>query len=68
MAVPVLSGWQYVTLVSPLFVYLLLTRVSGIPLLEARAEEKWGSDPAYRAYRDRTPPLVPRPPRSTAGS
>jgi steroid 5-alpha reductase family enzyme len=64
LAAPVLSGWQYMTLVSPLFVYLLLTSVSGIPLLEARAEERWGGDPAYRAYRDRTPPLVLRPPRS----
>ena len=64
LAAPVLGGWQYLTLVSPLFVYLLLSRVSGIPLLEARAEEKWGGDPAYRAYRDRTPPLVLRPPRS----
>jgi steroid 5-alpha reductase family enzyme len=63
LAVPVLTGWQYVTLVSPLFVYLLLTRVSGIPLLEARAEEKWGGDADYRAYRDRTPVLFPRPPR-----
>ncbi len=64
LAVPVLTGWQYLTLVSPLFVYLLLTRVSGIPLLEARAEEKWGADPDYRAYRERTPVLFPRPPRS----
>jgi steroid 5-alpha reductase family enzyme len=64
LAAPVLGGWQYLTLVSPLFVYLLLTRVSGIPLLEARADEEWGGDPAYRAYRDRTPPLFPRPPRS----
>ncbi len=63
LAAPVLGGWQYLTLVSPLFVYLLLTRVSGIPLLEARAEERWGGDPAYRAYRDRTPPLFLRPPR-----
>lgn len=62
LAAPVLGGWQYLTLVSPLFVYLLLTRVSGIPLLEARAEERWGGDPAYRAYRDRTPPLFLRPP------
>lgn len=65
LAAPVLGGWQYVTLVSPLFVYLLLTRVSGIPLLEARAEKRWGGDPAYRAYRDRTPPLFLRPPRSS---
>ena len=64
LAAPVLGGWQYLTLVSPLFVYLLLTRVSGIPLLEARAEERWGGDPAYRAYRDRTPPLFLRPPQS----
>lgn len=62
IALPVLSGWQLATLVSPLFVILLLTRVSGIPLLERRAEEKWGSDPAYQAYRDRTPLLIPRPP------
>lgn len=62
IAYPELAGWQYVTLVSPLFVYVLLTRVSGIPLLEERAEAKWGEDPEYRAYRDRTPELVPRRP------
>ena len=31
IALPALVGWQHVTLVSPLFVFLLLTRVSGIP-------------------------------------
>jgi steroid 5-alpha reductase family enzyme len=60
IALPELSGWQYVTLVSPVFVYLLLTRVSGIPILERRAQVRWGDDPEYRAYRDRTPVLVPR--------
>lgn len=64
IALPALSGWQYATLISPFFVALLLTRVSGIPLLEARAEEAWGEEPAYRAYVERTPVLVPRPPRS----
>lgn len=63
IALPELSGWRLVGLVSPFFVYLLLTRVSGIPLLEQRADAKWGDDPEYRAYRDRTPVLVPRPPR-----
>jgi steroid 5-alpha reductase family enzyme len=64
IALPVLVGWQYVTLVSPVFVYVLLTRVSGIPLLEARADAQWGDQPEYAAYRERTPLLVPRPPRS----
>jgi len=36
----------------------------GIPLLEARAAEKWGGEPAYKAYRERTPALFPRPPAS----
>jgi steroid 5-alpha reductase family enzyme len=65
IAAPGLSGWQFVTLVSPLFVALLLTRVSGVPLLEARGKRTWGDDPAYRDYVARTPVLVMRPPRSS---
>jgi len=64
IALPVLSGWQHLTLISPLFVYVLLTRISGTPLVEGRGRRKWGDDPAYRAYIERTPALVPRPPRS----
>lgn len=60
IALPALSGWQLVGLVSPLFVALLITRVSGIPLLEKRAEKKWGDDPAYREYVENTPVLIPR--------
>lgn len=59
-AAPVLAGWQWVAVLSPLFVILLLTRVSGIPLLEARAEKKWGDRADYIAYRESTPSLIPR--------
>jgi steroid 5-alpha reductase family enzyme len=65
IALPVLRGWQYATLISPLFIILLLTRVSGVPLLEKRADEKWGGHPDYEAYKARTPVLVPWPPTST---
>jgi steroid 5-alpha reductase family enzyme len=58
-----LGGWQWVTMVSPLFVAFLLTRVSGIPILEKRADERWGDDPEYQQYKARTPVLVLRPPR-----
>jgi steroid 5-alpha reductase family enzyme len=60
-AFPVLSGWQYVTLVSPVFVYLLLTQVSGVKMLEARALRRWGDNEAYQAYLKRTPALVLNP-------
>ncbi len=66
VAVPVLRGWQWATLVSPLFVALLLTRVSGVPLLEKRADEKWGGQEDYEVYKARTPVLVPLPPTVTA--
>lgn len=58
-----LSGWQYLTLISPVFVYLLLTRISGVQLLERRAERTWGDEPEFRAYVERTNALVPMPPR-----
>mgnify|MGYP006273567401 CR=1 FL=1 len=64
IAAEVLRGWQWVTMISPLFVYLLLTRISGVPLLEARARRRWGEDPEYQAYRDRVPVLWPRPPKA----
>ena len=60
IAYPGLSGWQMVTLISPLFVILLLTKVSGIPLLEAKADERWHNNQAYQAYKKRTPILVPK--------
>jgi steroid 5-alpha reductase family enzyme len=63
IAVPNLAGWQWLTLVSPVFVYLLLTRISGIPLLERGADERWGGEPAYENYKRTTPVLFPRPPR-----
>jgi steroid 5-alpha reductase family enzyme len=60
VALPALEGWQLATLLSPVFVALLLTRVSGVPSLERRADARWGGDPEYRAYKARTPVLVPR--------
>lgn len=60
VAVPVLTGWQWVALTSPVFVAVLLTRVSGIPLLEKKAEARWGGQPDYEEYTRTTPVLVPR--------
>ena len=64
IAAPVLRGWQWMTMISPFFVLLLLTRISGIPLLERQADERWGGQEDYEAYKRRTSILVPRPPRS----
>lgn len=65
IALPTLSGWTWVTLISPIFVIILLTRISGVPMLEVRADEKWGGQADYEAYKSRTSVLIPLPPSNS---
>ena len=53
-----LEGLQYLTLISPIFTYLLLVYVSGVRMLEARADKKWGGDEEYIKYKSETPVLM----------
>lgn len=62
IAVPLLSGTDWLVMLSPIFVFLLLTGLSGIPMLDAKAKERWGDDPDYQEYRRKTSKLVPLPP------
>ena len=64
MAYPALKGWQLATLISPVFVVILLTFISGVRLLENRANKTWGQDPDYQAYKRNTPALMMWPPRT----
>ncbi len=57
---PVLSGFEYVALISPIFVYFLLTKISGINLLEKIGDDKWGDLDTYRLYKKSVPELFPR--------
>jgi len=59
IALPVLEGWQWITLASPVFVSFLLLKVSGVPMLENNAESRWGNDPEFRQYKAKTPTLIP---------
>jgi len=68
IAFPALKGWQLITLISPVSVFLLITRVSGVPLLEKHADETWGGQEDYEAYKSGTSVLVPLPPRTRNGS
>lgn len=55
-----LSGSLYLSLISPIFVYVLLTRVSGINLHEASNKKRFGHLTKYRNYCKKTPLLIPR--------
>ena len=52
-----LEGFQYFTLISPIFVYILLVYISGIRMLENQANKKWGHLDSYKEYLKNTPRL-----------
>jgi len=64
IAIPVLEGWSWLVAISPVFVFLLLTKVSGVNLQKKQAFERWGDDPEWQAYFANTPMLIPQPPKS----
>ena len=54
-----LSGIEYVTaIVSPFFVYLLLVKLEGVPMLERIADERYGDLSDYQEYKAKTPVLM----------
>ena len=53
-----LSNLQYVTLISPIFTYVLLVYVSGVNLLDESGNKKWGHLKGYKEYIQKTPRLL----------
>ena len=58
IALNTLTGIEYMTLISPVFVYILLTRMSGINMLERIADERYGHLEEYIEYKEKTPVLI----------
>lgn len=55
----VMSGFELLTLLCPMFDALLLVKLSGIPILERMADQRWGAESAYQAYKASTSVLIP---------
>ena len=60
MSLPYLEGVQYWTLISPIFSFVLIYYVSGVRMLEARANVKWGENKEYLDYVKKTPIFFPK--------
>lgn len=67
-AFPSLSGWSHLAVLGPLYITILLRFVSGVPLLEKQAAQKYGSLPEYQEYTASTNLLFPWPPKSKSTS
>lgn len=55
------STAQLASVASPLFVFLLVRYVSGTPILERQADQRWGHLPEYQAYKESTSIFFPMP-------
>ena len=55
-----IDNYKYVLLLTTIFVYLLLTRVSGVNLLEEIGEKRWGDSKEYQKYKKETPLFFPK--------
>ena len=53
-----LVGWQYISLISPIFTYILLVYISGVPQLKDSGQKKWGHLDSYKEYLKNTPTLI----------
>ena len=52
-----LENLQFLTLISPIFVYFLLVYVSGVRMLEDSGKKKWGHLDSYKKYINNTPKI-----------
>ncbi len=67
VVVPSLEGWDWLAVIGPLTITVMILFVSGIPLLEKSADSKYGDNQEYLAYKARTSILVPFPPSKARG-
>uniref|UniRef100_A0A0A9XEZ2 Uncharacterized protein n=3 Tax=Lygus hesperus TaxID=30085 RepID=A0A0A9XEZ2_LYGHE len=62
ISINVIKRWEWTSILSPLFTSFLLLFLSGMPILEKNADEKYGSRDDYLSYKRTTSPLIPLPP------
>lgn len=58
-ATPILEGFEWLAIIGPLWIVVLLLFVSGVPTLEKANEEKYGHLAAFQRYREETDKLLP---------
>ncbi len=59
IAINYISGWQWISVLGPIWITFLLLFVTGIPTVEKKADKKYGSNKKYREYKNNTSILIP---------
>jgi steroid 5-alpha reductase family enzyme len=54
-----LNAWEWLSIIGPLWIIILLVRISGIPILQKLAKKNYGHLNTFEPYRSSTPKLLP---------
>jgi len=54
-----IEGWEWICVISPIFVYKLITSLSGVPILERNSKKKFGHLDTYKHYISTVPVFTP---------
>ena len=54
-----INSYWYISIISPITIFLILRYLSGVPLLEKNGLKKWGKDQAYLDYLKNTRMFIP---------
>jgi len=57
--IPILQSWEWLSIISPLWICFLLLKVSGIPYLEASNEKRYGAFKEFQIYKKSTKKIIP---------
>jgi steroid 5-alpha reductase family enzyme len=57
--IPSLENWEWLAIISPIWIVFLLVFVSGIPLLQKASQKKYGHLKSYQTYKKNTALLIP---------
>jgi steroid 5-alpha reductase family enzyme len=61
---PYIYNWGYLTIIGPVYITVLISFVSGIPILEKRYNERYKDNEDYQEYKENTSILVLWPSKS----
>lgn len=57
--VNIYEGAEWLGIISPLWIFILLRYISGIPLVEQKRDKVYSQNSEYKAYTQNTPKLIP---------
>eukprot|EP01129_Flabellula_baltica_P001314 TRINITY_DN11201_c0_g1_i1.p1 TRINITY_DN11201_c0_g1~~TRINITY_DN11201_c0_g1_i1.p1 ORF type:complete len:297 (-),score=25.47 TRINITY_DN11201_c0_g1_i1:40-930(-) len=61
-SIPILQGAEWISILCPIYLILTILFLSGVSRLEKSSDKRYGTNPGYYSYKNKTSALIPIPP------